>query len=232
MSLERNKEDEQPTEQTPSQKTIYPFSREFLKQQTQKKQQQKKAVSTSQAQETEKQAEAPVPELDQINMMIRNLAQQSGATSAEAKRDERVTLLAAATLQMCQLLKNYSATTNAAMEKIAESELQNLSVQKQYAESVNESTVSIARGIYHQFFEEQKKAFDKVTKYLSDTNDEMEKSINECTKEVRKATNAATQSAERLRKVKTIGDLLYFAAPLLVLIDIILRVVALAAHIP
>lgn len=222
MSLERNKEDEQPTEQKSSQEeTFYPFSREKLHRSAERIHNQSNHASTSKAQERSEQAETQLPELDQINMMIRNLAQQSGATSAEAKRDERVTLLAAATLQMCQLLKNYSATTNAAMEKIAERELQNLNVQKQYAESVEESTVRIARGIYHQFVGEQKQAFKAVTKYLSDTNDEMEKSINECTKEVRKATNSAAQSAERLRKIKTIGDLLYFTAPLLMLIDML-----------
>lgn len=90
----------------------------------------------------------------------------------------------------------------------------------------------ITRDIYYQFQDEQKQAFDNVAKYLSDTNDEMEKSITECTKEVRKATKSAVASAERLRRIKTISDLLYHSAPLLVLIDIILRVVALAAHIP
>ncbi len=163
--------------------------------------------------------------------MIRDMAQQSSVTSEEAKRDERVLLLAAATLQMCQLLKNYSAATNTEMEKIAERELQNLNIQKQYAESVKASTVEITRDIYYQFEAEQKKAFKEVGKYLSDTSDEMEKSIYECTQEVRKATKSAVRSAERLRRIKTIGDLLYFAAPLLVLIDIILRVVALAAQI-
>ncbi|MCM1228325.1 MAG: hypothetical protein NC320_13060 [Clostridium sp.] len=150
----------------------------------------------------------------------------------ETFRDERVTLLTAATLQMCQLLKNYSAATNAEMVKIAERELQNLNIQKLYAESVKTSIVSIARDIYYQFETEQKNAFKEVRKYLSNTNDEMEKSIHECTQEVRKATKSAVRSSERLHRVKTIGDLLYHSAPLLVLIDIILRVVALTAHIP
>lgn len=110
--------------------------------------------------------------------------------------------------------------------------MQNLNIQSQYAESVKASTVSIARDIYYQFKDEQTRAFTEVRKYLSDTNDEMEKSIYACTAEVKKATQSAMQSAKRLQTVKTIGDLLYHAAPLLVLIDIILRVVALAAHIP
>lgn len=225
MSLERNKDGVQPTEQR-----AY-YSREKLKRDAQQIHNQSNHASTSQAQEVEEQAEIPLPELDQINLMIRDMAQQSSVTSEEAKRDERVLLLAAATLQMCQLLKNYSAATNTEMEKIAERELQNLNIQKQYAESVKASTVEITRDIYYQFEAEQKKAFKEVGKYLSDTSDEMEKSIYECTQEVRKATKSAVRSAERLRRIKTIGDLLYFAAPLLVLIDIILRVVALAAQI-
>lgn len=226
MSLERNKEGVQPTEQT-----VY-YSREKLKRDAQRIHNQSNHASILKPQEVEEQTEIPLPELDQINLMIRDLAQQSGAASEEAKRDERVLLLAAATLQMCQLLRNYSAATNAEIEKIAERELQNLNIQKQYAESVKASTVEITRDIYYQFEAEQKKAFKEVGKYLSDTSDEMKKSIYACTAEVKKATKSAVRSAERLRRIKTIGDLLYFAAPLLVLIDIIIRVVALAAHIP
>ncbi len=114
------------------------------------------------------------------------------------------------------------------VELITEREMQSLNIQSQYAESVKASIVSITSDIYYQFKDEQTGAFTEVRKYLSDTNDEMEKSIYACTAEVRKAT----QSAKRLQTIKTIGDLLYHAAPLLVLIDIILRVVALAAHIP
>lgn len=233
MSLERNKEDVQQTEQKSSQekKTVYPFTREFLKMQMQKKNQQRKTASTSPTQETAEQTEIPLPELDQLNLMIRDLAQKSGVTSEEAKKDERVILLAAATLQMCQLLQSFTATISTEMEKISQRELQNLNLQKQYAESVRASTVEVGRDIYRQFIGEQKQAFKEVTKYLSGTNDEMEKSIYECTKEVKKATQNAVRSAKRLRKIKTIVDLLYHAAPLLVLIDIILRVVALAAQI-
>lgn len=235
MSLERNKESNQSTEpkplqeQTPTPKTIYPFSREFLKLQAQKKHQQKKAASTSQ--ETAEQTETPLPKLDEIETRVRELAEEIGVTSEDAKRDERVMLLVAATMQMCQLLKNFSTATNAEMQKLAERELQNLNIQKQYAESVKASTVEITRDIYYQFEAEQKKAFKEVGKYLSDTSDEMEKTIYVCTAEIKKATKSAVRSAERLCRIKTIGDLFYHSAPLLVLIDIILRVIALAAQI-
>ena len=70
-----------------------------------------------------------------------------------------------------------------------------------------------------------------MQKFYSDSCDAREKSINACADEVRSATKAAEQatrqisrSAERFRKIKTIRDLLYYAAPVLVAVDIILRV--------
>lgn len=225
MSLERNSEDVQQSEPT-----AY-YSREKLKRDAQRIHNKTNHASTSQTQEAEEQTEIPLPELDQLNLMIRDLAQKSGVTSEEAKKDEQVILLAAATLQMCQLLQNFTATISTEMENIAQRELQNLNIQKKYAESVRTSIVEIGRDIYRQFISEQKQAFQEITKYLSNTNDEMEKSIYECTKEVKKATQNAARSAKKLREIKTIGDVLYHAAPLLVLIDIILRVVALAAQI-
>jgi hypothetical protein len=166
--------------------------------------------------------------MERISAMVRQLAQQSGVNSQEAQKDERVTLLAAATLEMCRILERFSKTISAEMKKATEIELQNLDIQKQYAESVRISTVSVVRDIYYQFEEEQKKAFDKVAKYLSDTNDRMEKQIEVCTAQVHKATKNAVRSAERLRKLKTIGDILYFSAPILVLMDIIIRAVGLS----
>lgn len=225
MSLERNKEDVQPIEQR-----AY-YSREKLKRDAQRIHNQSNHAHTSQAQEVEEQTETHLPELDEIETRVRELAEKIGVTSEDAKRDERVLLLVTATLKMCQLLKNFSTATNAEMQRLAERELQNLNIQSRYAESVKASTVEITRDIYYQFEAEQKKAFKEVGKYLSDTSDEMEKSIYACTAEVKKATKSAVRSAKRLRRIKTIGDLLYHSAPLLVLIDIILRVVVLAAQI-
>ena len=231
MSLPRYNEPSKPISEEKPQEPHYLTNEMKAKLFGKHKQIKPKTASTSQ-EETMPEQEQAIPTLEQLELMIREIARKAGATTEAAKRDERVCLLAAATLQMCQLLQSFSATTSAEMQKIADREMQNLNIQSQYAASVKASTVEVSRGIYHQFKDEQTRAFMEVRKYLSDTNDEMEKSINACTAEVRKATQSAMQSAKRLQTIKTIGDLLYHAAPLLVLIDIILRIVALVAHIP
>lgn len=163
---------------------------ENLKRDAQRIHNQSNHAPTSQAQEAEEQTETPLRSLDEIETRVREWAEEIGVTSEDAKRDERVLLLVTATLKMCQLLKNFSTATNAEMQRLAERELQNLNIQKQYAESVKASTVEITRDIYYQFQNEQKQAFDNVAKYLGDTNDEMEKSIYACSAKVRKATKS------------------------------------------
>lgn len=172
-----------------------------------------------------------MPSLDQLNLMILDLAEQAGANVEEAKRDERVVLLAAATLQMCRLLQDFTATTSAGIEKIAERELKNLNIQSQYAESVRASAVNIAREMHRQFAEEQKAAIQDGCKMLEQKAQSIENNLSLCAKQVKESAFSASETAEYLQTVNSITDLLYFAAPILVLIDIILRVIALMGHI-
>lgn len=116
------------------------------------------------------------------------------------------------------------------MEKIAERELQNLNLQDQYIKSLKASTGEITRGIYDRFKDEQKKAFDDVKTFFSDSCDRSEKKIVASADKVKSATEAAekasiqiSESVKRFCTVRTIGDLLYYAAPVAVVIDVLLR---------
>lgn len=180
-----------------------------------------------------------IPELDEIDRWARGVVQDLSEDTENAKNNQRLMIMATSVIKMCQLLQNYSVTMKSKMEKIAERELQNLNLQEQYAKSLKASTVEVTRGIYHQFKDEQEETFRDVQKYLYDSCDDMERKINACTAEVKKTTVLAVKAAgnvsattRKLRRVKTFGDLMYYAAPLFVVIDIILRVIALVAHTP
>ncbi len=93
--------------------------------------------------------------------------------------------------------------------------------------------------IYHQIKEQEKEAINELMQYVEANSDKMEKDITACTENVKSATAAAekaskkiAKSLERFRRVKTFRDLLYYASPVLVAVDVIIQVVALAAHIP
>ena len=223
MSLPRFNDTRKPSERTG-------FSREMLHRDELRIREQSRSASTSQ-EETMQEQNTTVPTLEQLNAMILDIAEKAGAATEEAKRDERVVLLAAATLQMCRLLQDFTASTNAEMEKIADRELKNLNIQSQYAESVRASAVNIAREMHRQFAEEQKAAIQDGCKMLEQKAQNIESYLSICSKEVKNSAFSASETAEYLRKVSSITDLVYFAAPILVLIDIILRVIALMGHI-
>ena len=197
---------------------------------------QRQGAAVMESQKTRKQ-ETPLPELDAIEMRVREIAQEIGVSSVDAQRDERVLLLVTATLKMCQLLKNYSTAINAEIQRLSEHQMQNLSLQEQYAKSVRTEVADSVYSIYHQVKAQEKEAINELMQYVQSNSDQMEKNITSCTDSVRSATAAAenasrkiARSVERFRRVKTFKDLLYYASPVLVAVDIILRVVALVAH--
>ena len=190
---------------------------------------QRQGAAVMESQKTRKQ-ETPLPELDAIETRVREMAQEIGVSSVDAQRDERVLLLVTATLKMCQLLKNYSTAISAEIQRLSEHQMQNLSLQEQYAKSVRTEVADSVYNIYHQVKAQEKEAINELMQYVQANSDQMEKDITACTDSVRSATAAAKNASKEISKsvkrfctVRTIGDLLYYAAPVAVVIDVLLR---------
>lgn len=248
MSLERINEDGKPTEPKPSQPTVQEpqteskqqtavFTREQMikeaerihREYEQSRKAQRQGAAVMESQKPHKQ-ETPLPELNAIETRVREMAEEIGVSSVDAQRDERVLLLVTATLKMCQLLKNYSTAISAEIQRLSEHQMQNLSLQEQYAKSVRTEVSDSVYNIYHQVKMQEKEAINELMQYVQANSDQMEKYITACTTGVRSATAAAKNASEQISKsvkrfctVRTIGDLLYYAAPVAVVIDVLLR---------
>ena len=190
---------------------------------------QRQGAAVMESQKTRKQ-ETPLPELNAIETRVREMAEEIGVSSVDAQRDERVLLLVTATLKMCQLLKNYSTAINAEIQRLSEHQMQNLSLQEQYAKSVRTEVADSVYNIYHQVKMQEKEAINELMQYVQANSDQMEKDITACAGKVKSATEAAekasiqiSKSVKRFCTVRTIGDLLYYAAPVAVVIDVLLR---------
>lgn len=245
MSLPRFGDGKKPTEAKPSpptppkpqtepkQQTAY-FTREQMIKEAERIRREYERSHKAQRQEvrpmeTKKQT-APLPELDAIETRVREMAEEIGVSSVDAQRDERVLLLVTATLKMCQLLKNYSTAINAEIQRLSEHQMQNLSLQEQYAKSVRIEVSDSVYNIYHQVKKQEKEAINELMQYVQANSDQMEKGITACTENVKTATAAAKNASEQISKlvkrfctVRTIGDVLYYAAPVAVVIDVLLR---------
>ena len=248
MSLERINEDVKPTEPKPSQQpTQEPqteskqqtavFTREQMIKEAERIHReyerslkaQRQVAAVMESQKPHKQ-ETPLPELNAIETRVREMAKEIGVSSVDAQRDERVLLLVTATLKMCQLLKNYSTAINAEIQRLSEHQMQNLSLQEQYAKSVRTEVSDSIYNIYHQVKAQEKAAINELMQYVQVNSDQMEKDITACAGKVRSATEAAEKASKRISEsvkrfctVRTIGDVLYYAAPVAVVIDVLLR---------
>lgn len=248
MSLERINEDVKPTEPKPSQQpTQEPqteskqqtavFTREQMIKEAERIHReyerslkaQRQVAAVMESQKPHKQ-ETPLPELNAIETRVREMAEEIGVSSVDAQRDERVLLLVTATLKMCQLLKNYSTAINAEIQRLSEHQMQNLSLQEQYAKSVRTEVSDSIYNIYHQVKAQEKAAINELMQYVQANSDQMEKDITACAGKVRSATEAAEKASKRISEsvkrfctVRTIGDVLYYAAPVAVVIDVLLR---------
>ncbi len=108
--------------------------------------------------------------------------------------------------------------------------MQNLSLQEQYAKSVRTEVADSVYSIYHQVKAQEKETINELMQYVQANSDQMEKNITSCTDSVRSATAAAENASEQISKsvkrfctVRRIGDLLYYAAPVAVVIDVLLK---------
>lgn len=225
---------QQPAQQKSQDKTKGFFTREKMNADAERiRRQSKHSQAQPMLEEAETEVQEPeimIPELEDIELWARNIAQELSEDTEDAKSNQKVMLMATSVIKMCRLLNNYSKTMRSEMEKIAERELQNLNLQDQYIKSLKASTGEITRGIYDRFKDEQKKAFDDVKTFFSDSCDRSEKKIVASADKVKSATEAAekasiqiSESVKRFCTVRTIGDLLYYAAPVAVVIDVLLR---------
>ena len=181
--------------------------------------------------ESQKASEEISQEVDQISAMVRRMAQKAGGRSGKSQQNEKLLLMASAVMEMCQNSQTLSGTISGEMKRMNETQQQNLNQQKVFAESVKAATHEATANIYHNLRNQEKQAVNELMQYVQANSDQMEKDLTACVGNVRAATKAAEQatrqisrSAERFRKIKTIRDLLYYAAPVLVAVDIILRV--------
>ena len=171
----------QPTTQEPKQKTAF-FTREKLKADAER-------IRREYERSHKAQKQAPFPELDAIETRVREMAEEIGVSSVDAQRDERVLLLVTATLKMCQLLKNYSTAINAEIQRLSEHQMQNLSLQEQYAKSVRTEVADSVYSIYHQVKAQEKEAINELMQYVQANSDQMEKDITACAGKVKSATD-------------------------------------------
>ena len=110
-------------------------------------------------------------------------------------------------------------------DELNEKQMKLLSVQNEYAGSVQKSVYNTIYSIYGSFREEQEQAFREIQKYLSNDTDEMIKKINHAANGARKSAEYANRTADRIKSIENWKEMLFYLSPAVVIADVIIRLI-------
>ena len=98
-----------------------------------------------------------------------------------------------------------------------------LNLQEQYKKEIKAEADKILATTYQAIKDNQKSAFDNMFSEVQTAVDGMKDNIQACSEKCSDATDDVTKSINKLRRIESIGDLLFYLAPILVLGDVVLR---------
>ena len=164
----------------------------------------------------------PQQELNRLWQNILTLREQD-RQNAEDKY--QVSLLLATTDKLCRTLTAFMTATESELKKMNSDQMRLLDLQEQYKNEIKTEADKILAGTYMAIKDNQKSTFDTMISDVQAAVDGMKDNIQACSQKCSDATDDVTNSINKLRRIESIGDLMFYLAPILVLRDVVLRLV-------
>ena len=140
----------------------------------------------------------------------------------------QVELLIATVEQSFATLIDYMSGIESQLEtmngKLNEKISEVLNLQNYYASQVKRQAAEVLKDNYHQIESHQACILDKMHDDLRKTTKEMVEKMDKATLKCHQSASRAEEANDRLFKVKTWWDLIWYAAPISVLLNLIFRV--------
>ena len=144
--------------------------------------------------------------------------------SAEDKY--QVSLLLATTEKLCRTLTDFMNGTESELRKMNNGQLELLNVQEQYKDEIREEVVNILNNVYSVIQKQQRGTFDKMIEDNQKAVDIMRNEIDKCTEDCKNAAEFVSAQVAILRRIDCLGAWLLLLSPLLVVVDIALRIIS------
>lgn len=97
-------------------------------------------------------------------------------------------------------------------------------MQEQYKKEIKVEVVDILNNVYGVIQGQQKDALETMLAAVKASAESQEKKIKACTQKCDMAVKNINDSINKLRKLKTLGDVIFHLSPIMVIIDVILRI--------
>lgn len=165
---------------------------------------------------------APQLDLNDLHQKILSLREQE---RREAEDKFQVALLLATTEKLCVTLTDFMTATQNELRKMNGEQLKTLNVQEQYREEIKAEVVKILNDVYGVIQKQQKTTLETMLAVVKASAESQEKKIKVCTQKCDEAITSVNASVNKLRNLKTLGDILFHLSPIMVIIDVILRII-------
>lgn len=133
-------------------------------------------------------------------------------------------LLIATMNQICMELTDFMTAMKNELKKSNESQLKLLNVQKHYQDKLDNEVRKVIQNVLNMTVEKQNKLFAEVLENFQKSTNKLVKAVDDSADVCRRTANHADKTAKKLFKAESWRDLMYYAAPGAVLLNLIFRV--------
>ena len=150
------------------------------------------------------------------------------ASQQEQAQDKLQSALLLTTVErLCGILTDYMSNIESELNRISETQPQLLNLQNQYRMTISKEIDGALVQMYGSLEKQQAQALDNATAHARETADNAAKSLFRAARECENAASIVELSIRRLRRVGSINDILFYLAPLAVMVDLVVRLIQL-----
>jgi hypothetical protein len=160
-------------------------------------------------------------ELKQMQLQMLSLREQD---RQDAEDKFQVALLIETMNQYCEISKVFMKGIENQLKEMNEKQLNLLNLQKEYESKVRGEALAIVRNTYASIKEKQGEFFDRVFGKFDRNATKLMGVVDKTTAKCNQSVNRVEETTEKLYKLKTWWDLIWYAAPISVLLNLIFRV--------
>lgn len=146
--------------------------------------------------------------------------------SAEAAEDKfQVSLLLATVNKLCKEQEIFMSKAESKLNLIGSNQLRTISLQEEYKNGIKDDSRKLLNTLYNNIREEQGKILNENLQKNIEAYEQMTASAKTCKEKTDKAVNHILATSKSMFRLASIGDLIYYIAPVAVIVDAVLHII-------
>ena len=178
-------------------------------------------------QKNQNQSQSPPLPKEEISRLYAQILSIQERNLQDSENKYQAVLLFTTLEKICRTLTDFMTATESQLRKSNENQLKSLNAQNHYTDKLDDEIRKMTQHNYNIFQKEQEMFLENIHVKWDNAAKKLVGKIEKATSDCNDSVDRTNHASENLFKVEQLRDLMYYAAPLLVLIDVVLRIAAL-----